>query len=429
MDTSKAHKHVWEDILMKLTITDPQKFGKDIHAASQFAKSDSLPILGGLNITAKPKEIYLTATDLENAISIQTAGIDVHESGNSVIDAKIAKRLFGDTCSIQSNWVKGLGLKTQERIELETEGNFIKIAAGAFRAKIVTIDGDDFPKLPEFTDRTPDLVIPYKKLASLKKLLSLTGDDRFDSIQIGFRKSNKLLNIVASNGREIGLYTFVKNYTGNDFAILPSTLKQAAKASNGIRADWEIFLGEVNTEYDTQRIHIRIGDMIISSSTAEVLPELIDKSIENAESKYQTHIQTKRLKSASDRTAKTYREINRRERLSAVAWFSFEDMENIRIISGKKKYKEVEENRFQPDGFKVESTEDIGKIRHKNVIPNTIKVSDKYLDVIKNGLTGNRNHSVRIGYKPAGEKHILSVDTGSGMHFTTIAKELDEEHN
>ncbi len=140
------------------------------HCERSIGKNPTLPILGNILIEAEKGILKLVATNLEIGV-ISTVRAKIEKEGKITVPAQLLSGIIQN-------------LK-DEQINLEMEGQNLKIWSDNFESKIRTIPAEDFPLIPRVEEgltwkiqgkifaETLKRVIP--SLASLETKLELTG--------------------------------------------------------------------------------------------------------------------------------------------------------------------------------------------------------------------------------------------------------------
>jgi DNA polymerase-3 subunit beta len=153
----------------------------------------TLPILSNVLLKATENRLELTATDLDVTVSCSVEA-KVRMAGSATIPVK---KFFG-IC-------RELG---HLEIELETdEKNVCTLSAGNSYYRINGLPAEDFPPIPEFSDKK-HVVVPQDKLrAMLKKTAFAISSDESRYVLNGIFHSLKdhKVTLVATDGRRLAL--------------------------------------------------------------------------------------------------------------------------------------------------------------------------------------------------------------------------------
>lgn len=231
------------DLLKKITL------GVNIAAS----KPSTLPILNNLFIEAKKNgEIKIVATDMEIGISTLVHG-EVTQEGGVTIPAK----KFYDI-------VKEL---PEGEVEISvSKSNTIHIKGGKAFFKIMGLDKEEYPKLPEISLKE---AITFEQ-ATLKESLSLTSfaishdETRYVLNGVLCSLQGNQLQFVATDGRRLAFYkkTITPKDSKNLSFILPSkTIYELLKI-----LEWE---GEVKMIHTQNKIIFSFGETTLTSSLIE----------------------------------------------------------------------------------------------------------------------------------------------------------------
>lgn len=173
---------------MKLTVLQ-QNLKESLSLATHFITSKAqLPILGNVYLKATKTKLLITATNLETSVST-SIGAKIENEGEITVQGKVLYDLI-------SNLRSG-------NVELEAEGEQLKIQSGSFKSMVVGMNTSDFPKVPDKV--LPDNQIKLKS-AELVKALNRTSfavstdDTRPVLTGILFKFSEKQLSLVATDG-------------------------------------------------------------------------------------------------------------------------------------------------------------------------------------------------------------------------------------
>lgn len=216
-------------------------------------KPSTLPILNNLLLeTQKEGKLKIVATDMEVGISTLLS-VEVVQSGSVTVPARkfydIIKELPGGEIEISV-----------------TKNNTINIKTGKSFFKIMGLDKEDFPKLPDFSSEQA-LEIEQK---ILKESLTLT------SFAISHDETRYVLNgvlvsvmegsirFVATDGRRLAFYkkeTSKKNTQKTQMIIPAKTIHELLKL-----LEWE---GTVKIVHTQNKIIFIFQDTILSSSLIE----------------------------------------------------------------------------------------------------------------------------------------------------------------
>ncbi|MCP5518314.1 MAG: DNA polymerase III subunit beta [Verrucomicrobiales bacterium] len=178
---------------MKLTIAKDQ-FTAGLQSVQNIVASrTTLPILSNVRMTAGNGRLQLTVTDLDVTVQC-TVAAEVSESGSTTLPVK---RLF--------SIVRELG---SPELDLEVDdANVCSLRSGASFFKMNGLPADEFPPIPEFTERR----ITAMPQAKLKQMQRKTGfavssdETRYVLNGLFFSLKEHKISLVATDGRRLAL--------------------------------------------------------------------------------------------------------------------------------------------------------------------------------------------------------------------------------
>lgn len=158
------------------------------------SQKSGLPVLSNILFEASKDKIKLIATDLEIGIISKLVNLEVQEDGAISIPAKKI-----------SDIVKELPNK---EIHLSAKkNNQVVIKCDKSTFKIMGLPKDEFPKVPELSDKDI-LVVPQKLLKMMLNLTSFSvskDESRYILNGILFIVTDKRLSLVATDGRRLAV--------------------------------------------------------------------------------------------------------------------------------------------------------------------------------------------------------------------------------
>lgn len=120
-------------------------------------KQTTLPILSNYLIETEKGRLKISATNLEIGVVV-SIGAKIEKEGKIAVPAKIL-----------SNFVSNL--PNGDILHLEEEQNHLKVVSTAYQIRIKTLDGKDFPIIPEYTEEY-QYIFPAQKIKNaLSRLL------------------------------------------------------------------------------------------------------------------------------------------------------------------------------------------------------------------------------------------------------------------
>jgi len=207
----------------------------------------TMPILGGILIKAYDNEIVFTGSDLDLSIEKKVES-EVSEPGTVVIDAK----LFGEIIRKLPNDI----------IEVKTaENNFVQISCQKSNFKLIHMNPDEFPELPQINENMVFSVSQKKLKNMIKGTIFATAADDTRPILTGvlFEIKEKKFNLVALDGYRLALRS--ENLDSDNLinAVIPGkTLTEVSK----ILDDSEEY---VNITFTTNNILFNLNKTKITS--------------------------------------------------------------------------------------------------------------------------------------------------------------------
>ncbi len=218
----------------------------------------TLPILSHVLIEAKKQTIRLTSTDLEIGVSVLVEG-EVLEEGATTAPA----RKFSEI-------VKELPAQEPIRISLK-KGQSIHIESGKSFFRLMGLAKEDFPQLPEFSSPSAKggdwVKIPQKTLKNMIQLTSFAmshDDARYILNGIFFSFQNKLLKLVATDGRRLALVDQEIPELGGGKREMIVPMKTIHELSRNLGDE-----GEVLFCFKENQIQINLGVVTITSRLIE----------------------------------------------------------------------------------------------------------------------------------------------------------------
>jgi len=178
---------------MKFTISKEQ-LSNGLQAVQNIVSSrTTLPILSNVLLRGEERKLELTATDLDVTVSCSVEA-EITKPGALTVPVK---RLFGI--------VRELG---NFEIEIDVdEKNACKIKAGASFYKLHGLSAEDFPPLPQFSEK-PKIILPQEKLKGMLRRTSFAvsmDETRFVLNGIYLSLNENKITMVATDGRRLAL--------------------------------------------------------------------------------------------------------------------------------------------------------------------------------------------------------------------------------
>lgn len=171
---------------MKITCTQ-EKLAKALGLVGRtVATRATLPVLANVLMVAENGRLKLTATDLEIGVSSWIGG-QAEAEGSLTVPA----RLLTDFITNNSD----------SKVELETDGTTMHLKSDHFEANIKGIEANEFPSIPEVTDKSLLTVAAKDLLEALKQVLIAPALDDTRPVLAGvlFSFQNSQLKLVATD--------------------------------------------------------------------------------------------------------------------------------------------------------------------------------------------------------------------------------------
>lgn len=153
-----------------------------------------LPILANVLLKTDKSRLQISATNLETGVALWL-GAKVEKEGEITIPAKILTEIVASL--------------PPEKINLEVEGNSLKISSPGYEATLNGIPATEFPKSPAYSPGTL-LSLPSKKLLeAINQVAFAAATDEGRPILTGvlFKLQEKKLSLVATDGYRLSLKT------------------------------------------------------------------------------------------------------------------------------------------------------------------------------------------------------------------------------
>ncbi len=200
------------------------------------------PILSGVLIKLEDNVVNFTATDMESSINIALNCNQYEGNGEFVIDAKtmaeVARNLLDNT------------------VELELEGNSVRVTSGSGALKLPIMDVADYPNVV-FMDSGREIVFPRETLVNMIDRVSFCAstDEYMRNLNgVFWEFSGTYLRMVTADGFRLALAEeeIKANEQGNmDEAVFLLSLKNMKEISGFLKEmDDEFF----TIKYDGKRI-------------------------------------------------------------------------------------------------------------------------------------------------------------------------------
>ena len=206
----------------------------------------TLPVLGGVRITASKDGVEFAVTDLEMFLTVQ-ADFAVTEEGSVVVPG----RLFGDILrSLPSGKVTISGGESEIRIE-----------SGSTEFTVSGFATSDFPQNPQIAEGAISKVVGAELAKALRQAVRAASVDEARPVLTGvlWSMEGESLRLVATDSYRLAVRELVvKEGPGEGKAIIPGrALSEFGRHLAGVgEAEAEIWLGETQAAFSVGRTRL-----------------------------------------------------------------------------------------------------------------------------------------------------------------------------
>lgn len=228
---------------------------KDAIGAVQRATGENtnLPILKNVFITANEKGVFITATNLEFAITAVVSG-KIIENGKVTVPAGLLLNLIGN---LQS-----------DRLNFESKGDNLEIKTDNYTATIQGLSADDFPITPRIGDREHYFEIKgvfLKEAIQQTSVASQFSDFRPELNSILFDFSLETLKLAATDGFRLAEKTLAAN-------IFTAKFPDPFRVLIPLRAAYELL--RIIENEDTVRLYRDANQILFKTERVELISRL-----------------------------------------------------------------------------------------------------------------------------------------------------------
>src|SRR4030067_2008266 len=211
-----------------------------------------LPVLGNVLISAQKNKLLISATNLENSVSL-TIGAKVEKEGEITIPAKT----FNDT-------IVNLNPGT---VNLQSEKEKLTLSTSNFNSTLAGMNPSDFPSVPQTVGKSTLVLSKKKILEALNCVLFAVSSDETRPVLTGvlFILKGKELVVVATDGFRLSQKKIRINFSAKELSfILPKNI-----LSELLRLVGES--EEINLSYKESESQVVFGidNLILASRTIE----------------------------------------------------------------------------------------------------------------------------------------------------------------
>ncbi len=237
-------------------------------AISATEKKSALPILSNFLLEAKEDKLIVQGTDLEVHVSVSVFA-KVEEEGVACVNAK---KLTDISRLLPSN-----------EVYIKLEGNTLKIKSGRTKYNLPVSPAEDFPNLYPFPEENAFVISGENLQKAISKTLYATSkeESRFALQGVLFKSLDGTIDVVATDGHRLALYTIDRTGTGDINIIVPQkALNELKKLLTGLE--------DVEVAATDQYVFFRTKEWILMSRLLEgafpdytqVIPKEFSREIE-----------------------------------------------------------------------------------------------------------------------------------------------------
>ncbi len=199
---------------------DLQNILKKVISATE--KKSVLPALANFLIEAKDGKLIVQGTDLEVHV-LASVFADVKEEGIVSVNAKKLTDISR--------------LLPQNEVLLKLEDDKLKVKSGKTKYNLPTFPTDEFPQMYPFPQDTSFTISGEELINAINKTIYATAKDetRFALQGVLFKSIDNKIDVVATDGHRLALYTIEKTGAGDIDEILPQkALNELKKLITGL---------------------------------------------------------------------------------------------------------------------------------------------------------------------------------------------------
>ena len=234
-------------------VCEKEKLLKGINSViNGVASKTTMPVLEGILIQTKDKEVKLTSYDLEIGIEY-IIECNVKEEGSTVVNATMFTEIIRKLPDTEIT----ISINEKNLLEIECEGSLYKLA---------TMDPNEFPELPKINiDNSIEIEQNLLKNMIRKTIFAVSNEEN-RPIFTGclFEVVDNKLNVVAVDGYRLALKTNILNNNTNSFhAVIPGkTLNEINKI--------------IVDSFDTIKIGISKNQALFEMENCKIVTRLLD---------------------------------------------------------------------------------------------------------------------------------------------------------
>jgi len=204
-------------------VIDKNEFQNIIKKAiSATEKKSALPILSNFLLEAKDDKLTIQGTDLEVHVSISVFA-KIEQEGQACVNAK---RLSDIARVLPSN-----------EVHIKLEDSTLKIKSGKTKYSLPVAPSEDFPTMYPFPEENAFIISGdhLQKAISKTSYAASKEEGRYALQGVLFRSTNDEIDVVATDGHRLALYTIDKRGSGDVNMLIPQkALNELKKLLSGI---------------------------------------------------------------------------------------------------------------------------------------------------------------------------------------------------
>jgi len=192
-------------------------------AISATEKKSALPILSNFLLEAKENKLTVQGTDLEVHVSVSVFA-QVEDEGTACVNAKKLNDIAR--------------LLPSEKVHIKLEGESLKIKSGKTKYSLPTAPAEDFPQMYPFPEDNAFIISgAHLQNAINKTLYAASKEESRYALQGSLfkTKDTNQIDVVATDGHRLALYTIEKTGSGELSIIVPQkALNELKKLLTGM---------------------------------------------------------------------------------------------------------------------------------------------------------------------------------------------------
>jgi len=267
----------------------------------------TIPILGGLKITASQKGLVITGSDsdisIESSIPREEKGevvVEIEETGSIVVQA----RFFSDI-------IKKLPLDIVKITKIST--NQVRVESGKSEFLLNTLSADDYPQLPKINEGT-SFSLPVEVFQEIIKQTAFavsTSETRQVLTGVNFKFNDQELHCVATDSHRLSFKKVkIDKINANQIIIPGKSLIELSKILNSSKDKIEITLTK-------NQILFKVKNLLFYSRLLEgTYPET--SRLIQIEDKFSITLSTQEILSSIERAYLLAREANNNVKLEVL---------------------------------------------------------------------------------------------------------------